>query len=223
MAYDWDFRFLLPYAGAFARGIGVTMEISIASFVFGTAVGILIGVFLRLAPFRNFFLLINDAVRAVPMLVVIFFVYYFPFQEVFGLEPLNAIWSSIIAMSVSQAAYTADVVRAAVDGVSSRIFMGGRALGLSEITIWSHLALPDIFRQILPTEVAFFIGIVRLSSLASVIGAEDVVFVTRLSVSQNFRSLEAWIVVAMIYVVLIVPLTVLSRRLEKLSWLKRRW
>jgi polar amino acid transport system permease protein len=222
MNYSWDFRFLIPYSTAFLRGTLVTIEISVLSFVFGTLLGALAGVWLRITMLRHVLLFLNDCVRAVPILVLLFLVYYFPAQQLFGIAPLDPFWSAVVAMGIAQAAYTADLVRGAIDGVSRRVILGGRALGLPEYVIWMEIILPDVMRQILPAEVAFFIGIVRLSSIASVIGCEEVVFVARLAVSQAFRSLEAWLVVAMIYIALVVPLTFLSRRLETWHWMKRR-
>lgn len=223
MGYDWDFSFLAPYTGAFIRGTWVTLVISFASFFIGTLVGIPMGMIIRIKHLKGALLPLNDLIRAIPVLVLIFMVYYFPFRDFFGIPNPSAILSGIIAIAISQAAYTADLVRAAVDGVSPRIFNGGRALGLKERTIWRTLILPDIFRQVLPAEVAFFLGIIRISNLCAVIGAPDVVFVARIATSQSFRSLEAWVLVALIYAVLILPITALTRCLEKSEWLKRRW
>ena len=220
--YDWNFRFLWPYAPAFARGVGITLSISVVSFVVGTLLGTAMGVALRAIPFRRTALLANDALRSIPLLVLLFFFYYLPYRRLFGIDPPGAFWCTILAMSLSQAAFTADLVRAAIDGVSTRPILGARALGLREGTIWWSIILPDIIRQTLAPQIAFFIGIVKLTSLASVIGCEEVVFVARVAVSQNFRSLEAWAVVAMIYVALIVPLTVAARSIEGGAWLKRR-
>lgn len=221
-SYDWDFSFLVQYKNAFLSGSIVTIYISFLSFLVGTFVGIPIGILLNKIPSKTI-LLVNDAIRAIPVLVMIFFVYYFPFKQLFGIDPPNALYSAIIAMSITQASYTADLVRAAIDNVSIKIIMGAKAIGLKEMSILRYIIIPDIIRQILPAEVAFLIGIIRLSSLASVIGAKEVVFVARTSISQNFRSLEAWIVVAIIYIILVLPVTYLSRCLEKSVWLKRRW
>lgn len=221
--YDWDFSFLLSYKDAFIDGIFITIYISFSAFFIGTVLGILIGIGLKYVPFKGFFLLTNDAIRAIPMLVMIFFVYYFPFNNIIGIKPPNALYSSIIAMSITQAAYTADIVHSALLNVSKKTIMGAKALGYKEKTILRYIMIPDIIRQILPAEIAFFIGIIRLSSLASVIGASEIVFVARTSISQNFRSLEAWIIVAIIYIILVLPITYFTRQFENSKWLKRKW
>jgi polar amino acid transport system permease protein len=217
-----DFSFLWPFAGAFLRGVVVTIEISLWSFVLGTLAGIGVGVGLLYAPLRAVFLLLNDAVRALPPLVLIFFAYFFPYTD-FGVSPPSAVWATIMALGISQAAYTADLVYHAQRNVSPRVIEGGLALALSNADIYRYLVLPDIFRQMMPAQMAFFIGIVRLSSLGAVIGAEDVVYVARIGIAQSFRSIEAWIAVGLIYIAMVVPLTYLFRRVEESKWIRRRF
>lgn len=222
MSYDWNFSIYSGYLPAFVSGIGVTIQLSAISSLAGTLGGFILGPLYRLKPLDKVLLPINDMIRAVPSLVLIFFFYYFPYKEIFGWGAPSPFACACAALMLSQAVYTADIVRAAVDGVSKGAILGARSIGLREITIWRHIIIPDIFRQILPSLMAFYIGNVRLSSLASVIGCEDVVFVARLTIGQNFRSLEAWIIVAAIYIALVLPLTWLARQLENSRWLKRR-
>jgi len=222
MNYDWDFSVLTPYLPALARGTWVTIELSVISSLLGTLLGVVLGIVYRLKPLDRVLLPINDILRAIPLLVLIFFIYYFPYTDIFGIPAPSAFVCAVTALTVAMAVYTADIVRAAVDGVSQGSIMGARSLGLQEKEIWRYIVLPDIFRQIIPSLMAFFIGNVRLSSLASVIGCEDVVFVARQAISQRFRSLEAWTIVALIYIVLVLPLSWAARRLENSKWLKRR-
>jgi polar amino acid transport system permease protein len=221
MGYDWNFSVFSQYLPAFISGTWVTVQLSVISCFAGTIAGFILGPTLRLKIVGSLLLALNDMLRALPTLVLIFFFYYFPYRD-FGWAAPSAFACACAALTLSQAVYTADIVRAAVDGVSKGSIMGARSVGLKEMTIWQYIILPDIFRQVLPSLIAFFIGIVRLSSLASVIGCEDVVFVARITIGQKFRSLEAWIIVAAIYIMLVVPLTWFARQLERSEWLKRR-
>jgi polar amino acid transport system permease protein len=222
MAYDWNFNVFSQYVPAFVSGTLVTIELSVLSSLLGTVGGFVLGPVLRIKPLDRVSLPVNDMFRAVPTLVLIFFFYYFPYKEMFGISPPSAFFAACAALTLSQAVYTADIVRAAVDGVSKGSILGARSVGLKESAIWQYIIVPDIFRQILPSLIAFYIGNVRLSSLASVIGCEDVVFVARITIGQKFRSLEAWIIVAAIFIVLVLPLTWFARKLEGSQWLKRR-
>jgi len=222
MTYDWDFSIFAPYLFPLLRGIWLTIEISVVSAVAGTVAGFALGGIYRAMPLQKIALFFNDVLRAIPLLVLLFFFFFFPYQAVFGIQPLSPVVCSILALGLSQVVFTADLVYSAVDGVSQRSIQGARSLGLKDSAIWRYIILPDIIRQILPTLIAFWIGILKLSSLASVIGAEELVFVAKVASGQRFRSLEAWVLVAVIYVILVLPLTLAVRRLEKSEWLKRR-
>jgi His/Glu/Gln/Arg/opine family amino acid ABC transporter permease subunit len=222
MNYDWDFGVFVPYLPAFAQGLWVTVQLAIIASAFGTLLGVVLGMLYRIKPLDRVLLPINDMVRAVPTLVLILFVYYFPYSDLLGCPPPSAFACAAAALVIGQAVYTADLVRAAVDGVSKGTVMGARSLGLQEIDIWWYIILPDIIRQILPSLFAFYIGNVRLSSLASVIGCEDIVFIARTAIAQRFRALEAWTIVALVYIALVLPLSWAARKLEGSQWLKRR-
>lgn len=214
LGYDWNFSVLAPFAGAFFRGTMITVALSAGSFALGTFLGSVSGALLRSAPGARIIFLINDCVRAVPPLVLLFLVYFFPTLPTFGIEPLSPFWASLIAFAIAQAAYSADITRSALDQVPKGLIEGGLAIGLRQADLWRFLVLPHITWQMLPAQIAFFIGIVRLSNLASVIGCHEVVFVGRTISAQTFRSFEPWILIACIYILLVVPLTFILREFE---------
>jgi polar amino acid transport system permease protein len=222
VGYDWDFSAFWPYAWAFVRGLLVTVELSVLASVAGTVLGILLGPALRVRGISWWLVSLNDILRAVPLLVLIFLFYYFPYRPMLGIDPPSPFVASFLALTLAQTVFTADLVRAAIDGVSQQAILGARALGLRESTIWWHIVLPDVMRQIAPAMVAFYIGNVKLSSLASVIGCQEIVFTARVAMGQTYRSLEAWLIVAAIYIILVLPSAWAARRLERSEWLKRR-
>lgn len=223
MNYDWDWSFFLPYRTALVRGIWVTIQVSALSSIIGTLVGFVLGALYRSLPFRRIILLANDSLRAIPLLVLLLFFYTVPFDEFLGLEKaLSPFIVTVIAMSLSQAAFTADLVFHAVDRVNVRTLESAQSLGLRSWTIWRIVIAPDILRQILPALIAFWIGIVKLSSLASVINCPDVVFVAETAGNQSYRSLEVWTLVMLVYIALVVPMTLTSRWIENSQWMKRR-
>lgn len=222
MNYDWDWSFLYPYRHDLLKGIWVTIQISVISSLLGTVAGFALGGLLRALPFRQALLFLNDVVRAIPLLVLLFFFYFFPTEALFGAEALSPFLATIMAMSLSQAAFTADLVFHAVDRVNRQTVESAESLGLKPATIWRIVILPDIVRQILPALIAFWIGIVKLSSLASVIGCHDVVYVASAAGAQRYRSLEVWVLAMVVYIILVIPLSLGARRIEKLQWIQRR-
>ena len=119
MNYQWDFGGLLPYTRAFAWGVVVTIELTLLSSAIGSLCGVPLAVALRGSPLvaRPLAFLI-DVIRAVPTLVLIFFFYYFPYLDVFGISPPSGFTAVLLTLVIAQACYTADLIRAAIDQVS---------------------------------------------------------------------------------------------------------
>lgn len=223
MGYAWDFSSVFYYAPAFLRASLVTITLAGASSLIGTLLGIPLALLLRAnKAIRIPSLLCMDVVRAVPNLVMIFLIYYFPYKEMFGVPPLSPFLSALIALAITQAAYSADVFRSAIDQTPRIQVLGLKALGFSERDVAKHAILPHVIRYSLPAHIGFWIGNLKLSSLAYVIGVEEVVFVARVSMAQSYRSLEAWIVVALIYTIIVLPFTFLLRKIERHPWFVRQ-
>jgi len=222
MNYDWNFEIFAPYKWALLGGLWVTIQLTIYSSVLGTLIGVPLGAFLRFKPLKFLSLPFNDIFRAIPLLVLIYLFYYFPYKDILGISPPSEFICALLALTLSQAVFTADIVRAAVDGVSDKTIMAAKSLGFKDKQVWRYVVIPDILRQTLPTLIAFYIGNLKLSSLASVIAAPDILYVAKTAGGQSFRSLEAWILVAVIYIILVVPLSYLARKLEQSKWLQRR-
>jgi len=222
MQYDWNFDIFAPYKWALLNGLWVTIQLTIYSSFLGTIIGIPLGALLRFRPLKIITLPFNDIFRAIPLLVLIYLFYYFPYKDFLGIEPLSEFTCALLALTLAQAVFTADIVRAAVNGVSEKTILGAKSLGFKNKQIWRYVIIPDILRQTLPTLVAFYIGNLKLSSLASVIATPDILYVAKTASGQSFRSLEAWILVAVIYIILVLPLSYFARKLEQSKWLKRR-
>jgi len=223
MAYSWDFSALRGYQLAFLEGAGITLALGVASSVIGSLLGVPVAILLRQHPLISTPVgLIVDAIRAIPNLVLILAAYYLPFDTLIGWSGPSPFLASLIGLTIAQIAYSADLVRSAIDAVPEAQLTAARGLGFREWQVARWVILPFVVRDVLPSHMALWIGNVKLSSLASTIGVHDSVYVARLAMSQTFRSLESWIVVACIYIALVTPLTLLQRRIERSEWLRRR-
>lgn len=223
MGYNWDFSALRGYEVAFLIGAGLTLLLGVASSAIGTVLGIPIAAALRMHPVVSVPLgLLMDALRAIPNLVLILAVYYLPYDALLGIKGPSPFWASLTGLIIAQMAYSADLIRAAIEAVPEAQLLAVRGLGFREWQVARWVIAPSVIRQALPGHMALWIGNVKLSSLASTVGVQEVVFVARVAMSQTFRSLEAWLVVAGIYVVLVTPLTFLQRRIERSAWIQRQ-
>jgi len=223
MGYNWDFSALRGYETAFLLGALLTLALGVLSSAIGTILGIPIAIALRMHPIIAIPLgLVMDALRAIPNLVLILAVYYLPYQSLLGTTGPSPFTASLIGLTIAQMAYSADLIRSAIDAVPETQLLAVRGLGFREWQVARWVTWPSVVRQVLPSHMALWIGNVKLSSLASTIGVQETVFVARVAMSQTFRSLEAWLVVAAIYVALVTPLTLLQRQIERSAWIRRQ-
>ncbi|MBX3734095.1 MAG: amino acid ABC transporter permease [Verrucomicrobiae bacterium] len=213
MNYDWNFARILPYWQAFLSGTATTLVLTILVVICGTVLGVATGLVLRRRFARLTLYPLIDFVRALPPLVLILFMYYLLTKQVIG-TTVQAFWVYVIAMALNLAAFTADVVRAAIDNVPTGAIDAGRALGMSHKQVTRHIVLPHVLRETIPAMTVLYIGMLKMSSLASVINVREVVYTAQTVIADIARSLEAWVVVAVVYVVLVIPSTYAARWIE---------
>jgi polar amino acid transport system permease protein len=214
MNYDWNFDRLVPYVEAFAKGTLVTVILTAVVIIIGTILGILLGIALHRRLPRIITYPLVDVLRALPPLVLILFMYYFLTKQMIGFV-VPAFWVCVVAMSLNLAAFTADLVRAAIDNVPRDATDAGRALGMTEAQITRHIVLPRVMREIIPGMTLLYIAMLKMTSLASIIIVREVVHAAQTVIAEISRSLEAWTVVGLIYIVLVIPATYGARWVER--------
>ncbi|MDQ3234449.1 MAG: amino acid ABC transporter permease [Pseudobdellovibrionaceae bacterium] len=221
LEYDWDFRFLTDYIwepgtnrpGLILQGLWGTFYISVLSIIFGTALGLAVGL-LMIGPepvARNAATLFVDIFRNTPVLVQLY-VMYFIVGTAFNLSPEVA---GISTLSLFCSAYVADIFRANVVEFERGQLDAAKAMGLNRWQIASSIMAPQILRRMLPPLVGQFVSLVKDSSLVSVVSVNDLTKSAMNVVSVSFRSFETWFLVAVIYCVLNYSLSSYGRYLEK--------
>jgi polar amino acid transport system permease protein len=220
--YDWNFARLEPYTRAFASGTVTALMLTALVILCGTVMGVALGFLVtRNQVVRWLIYPFIDVVRALPPLVLILFMYYLLTAQIIG-TTVQSFWVCAIAMSLNLAAFTADLVRAAIENVSSEAIDAGLALGLSERHLRRYIVLPSVIREVVPAMTVLYIGMLKMSSLASVINVREIVYTAQTVIADVSRSLEVWTIVGAIYVVLVIPATHAARRLENWAGRGRR-
>jgi polar amino acid transport system permease protein len=223
LGYNWDFGFLDGLGWPVLRALGVTLFVSILSFAVGSIAGLAATAIVPRGRAEAAALFLNDLLRAVPIYVLLFLFWYFPYSALFGFPRPGPVLTALFAFSLGQAAYTLDLSLGALRGLPDRVWVTGASLGMTYAQTWRILVLPTLIRITLPAQMAFFIGIVRLTSIASVIGVPELVFVVRSAAAPSYRTIEAWVVVGALYIVLVAPFATAARRIERSVWVRRRW
>lgn len=220
-AYNFDFGFVNNYWGVLFKGLLVTLKLSILTILLSTALGIILGVLMSSKDkvVKYTFVVIVDAIRSIPLLVLILICYYaFP---VFGLH-IDPFWPALLALTLDAGAFFGDVLRGSIEGIPKGSVMAARVLGLDKWTIIKRIILPEVFRETLPTVTLIYIGTIRLSSLGSVIAVYELTHTGNWMIGSTFKPLEVYLIVGLFYLAIALPLTMLSRKFEKSSYFKRR-
>lgn len=205
----------------FLLGAGVTLFVSLLGALFGLAVGLLL-FFMREArwkPIRLLARLYISFVRGTPLLVQIFLVYYaLPGLTGIDLKPFTA---GVLALSLNSGAFAAEIIRGGLTRVPHGQYEAADALGLPRIVTWFRVILPQLVRHILPPLVNEFTLLVKASTLLSVITVVDLTRTAQNIMNTTYRPVEAFIIAAALYFVMLFVLSTLARRLEKRNRVQR--
>ncbi|HXO19463.1 MAG TPA: amino acid ABC transporter permease [Thermoanaerobaculia bacterium] len=206
MSYHWDLSLLVEYRAAFGQGLLVTLYLAGSSVLAGTLLGCPLGVVLAtrsssLRPMRWLIAAYIAFFGWLPVLVLLVWMYYL-LPAGFGYRP-SALVVSVIALSLNLSAFVADVVRGAIGRVSIDDLDAARAIGMSPALRLRRIVLPEVIRNSLPALVALYINQLKWTSLASVIGVEELLHTADTIMIHTYRALEAYTAIAIIYLVMI--------------------
>ncbi|MBB3611843.1 amino acid ABC transporter permease [Rhizobium sp. BK602] len=223
------------------NGIGVTIFVTLVAF----ALAMLFGLGLALLGLSDFLVLRQIArlyieiVRGIPMLVLLAYIAFVgtpAFVAIYNLvvSPLISagwmsplvvrdvpfIWRTIFALTIGYSSFIAEIFRAGIQAVDQGQIEAAKALGLTRFQRFRLVVFPQAIRVILPPLSNDFIAMVKDSSLVSVLGVADISQLAKLYYSANFRYFETLSILAFIYLLLTVGLSLLLRQLE--SFMRRR-
>ena len=198
-------------------GAGVTVQITALSVMIGIVIGLFVGI-ARISTYRIIHLIAAvyvDFLRGTPLLVQIFLV-YFALPVVSG-QRIDPFIAAIAACSINSSAYVAEIFRAGIQSIDAGQMEAGRSLGMSWMQTMRYIIVPQAARRVIPPLGNEFIALLKDSSLVSVIGFEELTRRGQLIIARTYASLEIWLCVAIIYLVMTVSISRL------VAWLKRRY
>ena len=196
-------------------GAGITIQITAIS----VGLGLIIGMFVGIARISNVKLLrwlaaiYIDFLRGTPLLVQIFLIYFaLPVILEQRVAPFIA---AITACGINSGAYIAEIFRAGIQAIDEGQMEAGRSLGMTWVQTMRYIIVPQAFKNIVPPLGNEFIALLKDSSLVSVIGFEELTRRGQLIIARTYGSLEIWISVALIYLVMTLTISRLVAYLEK--------
>ena len=217
------------------RGVWITVFVTAVAFALASALGLgiaLMGLsgslFLRQA--ARFYV---EIIRGVPILVLLFWIAFAgvpgfvalwnwatgPLQEagLFGellVRDVSLLWRAIMALTIGYSAFISEIFRAGILSVDGGQHEAAKALGLNRFQRFRLVTLPQAIRTILPPLGNDFVALVKDSSLVSVLGVADITQMGKVYAAGSFRFFETYSIVAYVYLVLTIALSLALRRLE---------
>lgn len=159
--------------------------------------------------------------RGTPMLVQIFLIYYGSGQFRHFLTSIDlwvffreAYFCSILSMTLNTSAYTAEILRGAIEAVPYGEIEAGRALGMSKFLLYRRIILPKAFRLAWPAYTNEVIFLLQASSLVSIITVMDITGVARVIAARSFAIYEVYITAAVFYLVIVYGILYFLRKIE---------
>jgi polar amino acid transport system permease protein len=205
---------LIPYAPLLLQGLWISVYISVVSFVLGSVLG-LFAYLAKAGPWpvlRGISGTYIEVVRNVPLLVVLYLIYFGLTQFGLNLDPL---WSSLIALTINNGAYVAEILRAGFDAVPKGLREAAHALGMNGSQTFRYAILVPGIRNVFPAMTNQFILLFLFSSVASVIALPELTNQLMRVNSETLRTFETFTVGALLYYVVSSLLAIASRVGEK--------
>ncbi len=199
--YEFNLAGLMPYSGPLPRAIVLTLWLSTLSILLSVAVGVL-GALCRTSTslvLRWIGGAYVEVLRNIPLLVVIYLIFFGLAQVGLRVDGFN---SALIALTLNAGAYMTEIFRGGLIAIPRGQYEAARSQGMTGYQLYRYVVFPQVFRIIYAPLGNLMIGIVIGSSLASVIGVEEVTTWMRRAGDETFRYMESFLAVGVIYVVL---------------------
>ncbi len=209
-----DSAFLQKVLPFILAGVPITLFLAVTSIFFATILAAL-GALGRLSgnPFFNgiasFYV---SFFRGTPLLLQILFIYIALPQA--GIV-LPAIPTAIVALSLNYGSYMTEVFRSGIEAVPQGQIEAAQSLGMSPRTTFRRIVAPQAFRIITPAVGNDFVAMIKDSSLASVVGVQEIVWRAQASGRPTFQSMQTLLVAAFIYWMLTILFSLFQGRLER--------
>jgi polar amino acid transport system permease protein/cystine transport system permease protein len=198
---------------AIVLAIPYTLLVTLGAFVVGFLLAIPLAFARRskVAFSRVFSGLVIDLARGIPPIVWLLFIFFgLPLLKI-RMNPLEA---GILGLGVVSAGYLAEIFRGGLLAVPRGQFEACQALGLGPWTSFAEVISPQALKAMLPGLATYFIGLIKDSSIASVIGVTEMVYTATTYARNSADGIYTFFVAAAVYIVLSVPFGLLSRGME---------
>ncbi len=213
MEIDWT---IIPsFLPQLMKGAQVTLMITLIGLIGGTVLGLLTGL---MRAYGNVFvnglaLVYVELIRGTPIVVQVMFLYFaLPILTGLRIDPMTA---AILSIIVNAGAYIAEIVRGALLSIPKGLGEAGLAMGLPRWKVLAHIVGPLAFRRLIPPLGNQYIVSLKDTSLFIVIGVAELTRTGQEIMASNFRAVEIWTAVGVLYLIMTGILSLILRIIEK--------
>lgn len=233
VANDGDYQIIFL---ATMRGVSTTIYVTVIAYTTATLLGLGVGL-ARISGQRviqeaaTFYI---EIVRGIPMLVVLYYIAFVGAPalvtgvnwlgrplitagiiEEMSVRHLNFTVRAILALSIGYSAFIAEIFRAGIESIDRGQTEAALAVGMSRLQAMRYVILPQAVRVVLPPLGNEFVAMLKDSALVSVLGVQDITQLGKVYSASTFKFFETYNVVAFLYLVMTVGLSILVGVLER--------
>ena len=202
------------------EGLINTIKVAVMGLIIGIFIGTVIAI-IKVAPKYKLINRILDKMcsvyvaifRGTPMVVQLLLAYYVILPSL-GIKDVNSLRVGIVVFGMNSGAYVSEIMRGGLNSVDKGQMEAGRALGLSYSTTMVKVVIPQAIKNILPTLGNEFITLIKETSVLSFITVYDLYTALSTIGSKNYEKMVPYLVMAMIYIILVLMITLLVKILE---------
>lgn len=227
--WGWVIFLAVEYKDYFISGTITTLVLSSAGTIGGFLVGFLMGLIDSIelssvkGKFQKGICLILMGIskvyvtvfRGTPMIVQAMVIFYGS-SQVFGIN-LPTYGAAILVVTLNTGAYMAETVRGGILSIEQGQIEGAKALGMTHVTTMMYVILPQVLKNITAQMGNTFVANIKDTSVLNVISVTELFFTTKTAASTYYRYFEAYMITAIIYLVLTLAVNKILKLLEKLE------
>jgi polar amino acid transport system permease protein len=213
--YAWDFAALKPYWGLIWQGLGVTVFYTVITVIAGLAIGLAAGILRTTAPrwvavpLRGYI----EVFRCTPLLVQLVWVYY-ALPVLIGVD-MSATTACFLTLSLYAGSFYAEIFRGGIEAIDRGQWEAGQAIGMQQGRIFRRIILPQAIQVMIPALINQTIMQLKNTSLVSTVAVGDLLYQGSVITAASYRPLEVYTTIAVLYFVVLFPLTLVADQLEQ--------
>lgn len=218
------FQKILPYMSLFWQGLLCTLSLSAFTVIFGFLLALLLSLMRmsRSGILKAISTIYVEVIRATPMMVQLFLVYYvvmapvkLPTWKLFGFIRFERFIPGVVALSLNSGAYLCEIIRSGIQSIDIGQTEAARSLGLTQGQNMRFIVLPQAIKNILPAIANEFVTIIKESSICWTVGVQEIMSAVNSVKSATYTIAEALIIASCIYFCLTFPTSKIIQYFER--------